>query len=111
MRQGVVAIVRKVGWYDELQDDVVVKVESPEAVLTALRGLVADKKKLRTIGAKAKAYVTEHFSAEQYAQAMLDMLAKDQSNNPNAATAAALKAGKIKNATSLIAFLKKKGAV
>ncbi len=109
MRQGVVAIVRKVGWYDELPDDVVVKVKGPEAVIPLLRDLVHDAKRRQALGKRAKAYVSQHFSTEQYAVAMKELLAQDLTKNPNAALTATLKSGRIKSPNALRSWLHKKG--
>src|SRR6185369_15204053 len=82
MRYGVTAVVRKVGWYDELPDDAVVKVTSPEDLVAALAKLVQDPQRLRAIGTKAKTYVGSHFQVEQYAQAMRRRMDVPKDNNP-----------------------------
>lgn len=106
MRYGVAAVVRKVGWYDELPDDVVIKVETPEDVIKALAKLVQHKEQLRAIGAKAKAYVDTHFRAEDYVRAMKQLL-DTKNDNPNLRVAKALRSGKITSAKKLIAWGKK----
>jgi glycosyltransferase involved in cell wall biosynthesis len=107
MRQGVVAIVRNIGWFSELADDVVVKVNSPEQVIDELRTLVSDTNKLRAIGARAKAYTARTFTQEKYAETLVGLLGADQSKNPNAHIAAALKAGSVRTPKQLLDLVKK----
>lgn len=109
MRQGVVSIVRNVGWYAEQPDDVVVKVENPEQVIAELRKLVKDREKLRAIGKRAKEYVSAHFTADAYAAAMKVLMERGEhaNDNPNLNIAKALRKGRVKNAKQLVKFQKK----
>jgi glycosyltransferase involved in cell wall biosynthesis len=102
MRYGVVPVVRKVGWFDELPDDIVVKVESPEAVIDSLLTLVQDGNRLRELGERAKSYVAARFTPEQYVNAMKELLASQKTSNPNTAVAHALRAGKVAAAKKLL---------
>ncbi len=68
MRYGVVVIVKDVGWFGELPDDTVVKVNNEAEVLEAVRDLVEHPEKLLSIGRAARAYLREHFAYGRYAQ-------------------------------------------
>jgi hypothetical protein len=85
-----------------------VKVKSPEEVIQVLRQLVKDKKRQREIGARAKAYVTEHFTGAQYVAAMKQLIEqRDNADNPNARIAKALRTGQVKTALQLMQLHKK----
>lgn len=74
MRQGVVVIVRDIGWYSELPDDVVVKVANPEDLIKKLNKLVASPQRLRDISTNAVNYVRRQHNHEQYAEGMREIL-------------------------------------
>jgi glycosyltransferase involved in cell wall biosynthesis len=102
MRQGVVTMVRDIGWFSELDDKAVVKAASPEEIIEKLRHLVKDKKRLHEIGEYAKSYTEKTFTQESYVEHMQKLLAEDQTHNPNAHVAAQLRSGKIKRLGQLI---------
>lgn len=104
MRQGVVTIVRDVGWYSELPDDAVIKVNSPEQVFDRLRELVKHPEQMIAIGKRAKAYVQKHFTQEQYAAALENIFAQEAAANPNFQIAKAIRAGEVKTAGQLISL-------
>lgn len=70
MRQGVVVIVRDIGWYSELPDDVVVKVSSPEEVLKKTEWLIKNPLVLKEYSVKAREYVMREHTSERYAQSI-----------------------------------------
>lgn len=105
MRQGVVTVVRDIGWFSELDDDVVVKVDSPEEAITCLRTLITDRAALRAIGERAKAYTAKTFTQEQYALALLELITHNQDGNPNDIVARQLRSGAIKRAAQLQTLL------
>lgn len=70
MRYGAVVIVKNVGWYSELPDEVVIKVENEVAVLDAIRSLIDNPTRRQEIGAAARQYLAEHYSYGQYAQTL-----------------------------------------
>jgi len=74
MRQGVVVIVRNVGWYAELPDDAVVKVESIEDVADKINELVNNPQILKDISKKAVHYIQKHHTHEEYARGMLNLI-------------------------------------
>lgn len=74
MRYGGVAVVRNFGWFSELPDEAVVKVDEPEATITALKGLVEDRSKLSTMSEKSLQFMEEHHSHQAYAKGMYGLV-------------------------------------
>lgn len=69
MRFGVVPVVRKIGWFDELPNDIVVKASSPEQVITYLNDLVSNNNDLlNKMAIKGQKYVRDNFSYTEYAK-------------------------------------------
>ena len=68
MRYGAVVIVRKIGWFDELPDDVVVKVSSEQEVIKAVSMLVQNPKVRQDISTAARSYLINNHSYAHYAQ-------------------------------------------
>jgi glycosyltransferase involved in cell wall biosynthesis len=67
MRYGVTVIVRDIGWYSELPDDVIVKVATKEAAIAAVFELTQDRARLARISAAARKYVIDNHSHADYA--------------------------------------------
>lgn len=103
MRQGVVVIVRNVGWYSELPDDAVVKVESEEDVVRKIVELMSNPSKLAKVSANAKEYINKSHSYVKYVETMTRVMkdSDDLDNRPRR-IAAILKQGKIKTASQLL---------
>jgi len=97
LRHGVVPVVRKVGWFDELPDEVVEKVESEEEVLDALRRLMNDDKLLSAKKQAAKKYAHSNHTYLQYAKGLYELISEKPRNEVNAKVSAALKDRKPKN--------------
>ena len=76
MRYGAVVIVKNVGWYGELPDDVVVKVENEADVLAVIKQLVAQPAKRKAIGSAARKFLAQHYNYRDYARAFADGLQK-----------------------------------
>jgi glycosyltransferase involved in cell wall biosynthesis len=68
MRYGTVVIVKKIGWFDELPDDTVVKVSSEAEVLDAVKMLVSNPSKRKQIGNAAREFLMNNHSYKLYAQ-------------------------------------------
>lgn len=100
MRQGVVVIVRNVGWYAELPDDVVVKVESEEQVADALLDLRSNPDKLAEISQKTKQYIQEMHTNKQYAEGLERLL--DTASKSGKIISDEIRLGKIKSAPQLV---------
>ncbi len=71
MRYGVVAIVRDIGWYAELPDDVVIKVKNASDVVSAVKQLLEKPQQLNHIANNARNYIKEHFTHAQYVHTAL----------------------------------------
>lgn len=74
MRQGVVVVVRNIGWYAELPDDVVVKVESIEDLEEKVRELIENPAKLKQIADRAVEYIKNFHSHESYVLGMKKLM-------------------------------------
>lgn len=99
MRQGVVVIVRNVGWYSELPDDVVIKVDSEEQVTDALLDLKSNPDKISDISNKAKQYIQKSHTHRQYAEGLLKLI--KSGNKTKKIISDELKSGKIKTSSQL----------
>jgi len=74
MRYGVAVIVNSVGWYDELPDDVVVKVASEADVIGAIKDLLNNRTKRKSIGEAARKFIMNHYTYKEYAQRLAEGL-------------------------------------
>ncbi len=71
LRYGGIGVVRDFGWFSELPDDVVVKVESPEDSLPALRGLLRLSEDERSgMSQAALRFMDTHHNHSDYASGM-----------------------------------------
>jgi len=70
MRHGAVVIVRDIGWYGELPNDVVVKVRAENEIVPTIRELIADPQRIQTIGQAAKAFLMREYGYKKYAEAL-----------------------------------------
>lgn len=68
MRHGAVVIVKDVGWYGELPDDVVVKVANEQEVLKTIKALLADPQRRQAIAKQARKYLRENYNYKLYAE-------------------------------------------
>lgn len=86
MRFGVVPIVRKVGWYEELPDDCVLQAATPEEAINRLEDFIfLTPNERQAMASKAREYVAEHHNYQVYAQQLSDFIAdasgQDTANN------------------------------
>lgn len=95
MRQGVVVIVRNVGWYSELPDDVVIKVETIDEVEERINELVKNPSKLRRISEKAVAYIRDHHNHRDYVLGMKQLMSDTEVHQPVVRVAERLRSGKV----------------
>jgi glycosyltransferase involved in cell wall biosynthesis len=93
MRYGVVPIVKKIGWYDELPDEVVVKVSSTEELAAELRSLITDDPRLTQMKQAARAYIAESHSYQDYAKGLYELILNHKQNGKQDKQANALKNG------------------
>ncbi len=76
-------LVTRTGWYDELPDDCVVKINPDREendLLYNLRRLCDNRSERLEIGHLAKEYAVHHFSTEQYCTALINFVAASQQN-------------------------------
>lgn len=78
MRQGVVVIVRDIGWYGELPDDAVIKVTSEDDAIVKLGQILADPDRMKRISNKAKIYVQENHDHKDYVKGLKELIAMPQ---------------------------------
>ena len=101
MRQGVVVIVRDIGWYSELASDAVVKVGTVEETTSVLKRLLLDTDELTKISQRAKDYVAEGHTHAQYANSLLEAIGEDSQECRSYHRAEMLKLGQIMNTKKL----------
>lgn len=94
MRFGVIPIVRKIGWYDELPDDLVLKASSPAEVIEVLRKITqADSAKRYEMSKRAQNYVRDKFNYAAYSEHVFNFVSKHNSNTINDKISQLLKKG------------------
>jgi glycosyltransferase involved in cell wall biosynthesis len=96
MRQGVVVIVRNIGWYSELPDDAVIKVSSEEEAMQKLSELINDVSIISQTSKKAKEYVQSTHDHRQYVKSLSNLI-NLPTNNQNSELSTLLKGKKLKN--------------
>lgn len=103
MRQGVVVMARNIGWFSELPDDVVIKLDGPEDVLVRLKQLIKHPEEIRAIGLRAKQYAAQAVTYETYVADIKRLIVAGQQHaaNPNLAVAQALRSGQIQTPQQL----------
>ncbi|PID30388.1 hypothetical protein CR983_02760 [Candidatus Saccharibacteria bacterium] len=74
MRFGVVPIVRDIGWFRDLDDDAVIKVQEQIEVLTQIRALNRDRQLLERVSQAAKSLMAQQYSYTQYARGIRQTL-------------------------------------
>jgi glycosyltransferase involved in cell wall biosynthesis len=98
MRFGVVPIVKKVGWFDELPDDAIIKVKRPEEVAVELKALIDDPAKLKIMKQAARKYIADNHTYQAYAQDLYNLINDHPAKNKPDIMAAAIKKGTSLNA-------------
>ena len=88
---GVVPIVRNIGWYSELSDDIAVKVESAEQLIEELRKLKDNPEKLQQMSRDGIQAMEQDFNYAMYARHIFDFVQIATSDNDEVAQR--LKAG------------------
>lgn len=77
MRAGLPVIVRDIGWFSELPDDVVYKVTSEDEVLFALKDLLVNPKLRSEIGRAAYEYVAREHTPDSYVSKVIEVCKKN----------------------------------
>jgi glycosyltransferase involved in cell wall biosynthesis len=103
MRQGVVVIVRNVGWYSELPDDAVIKVNSEEEAIEKLLELKSNPDKLMEISNRAILYIQQNHTHRQYAEGIADLIESSRKTKTDLQYIVnEIKSGKIRTSTQLL---------
>ena len=104
MRQGVIVIVKDVGWYSELPDTVVIKASTEDEAIEKLKEVMADPAHKERMSVAAKQYVHDHHSHSAYVEGLQSLIALPTVGT-NSDIAAALKNEKIKTAKQYSSLL------
>jgi glycosyltransferase involved in cell wall biosynthesis len=96
LRHGVIPIVRRVGWFDELPDDIVCKVDNEAQVIDAVKKLDSDRVFLDKMKKKAKEYAENELSYTRYSQTILENIDSSHNTNINTNIVEAIKSHKNK---------------
>jgi glycosyltransferase involved in cell wall biosynthesis len=107
MRGGVAVVVKNIGWYGELPDDVVIKVDDVSEITGTLKTLTKSRDEIKLIGAKAKEHIKSKFSHEQYVLKLRDLIseARQSKSNPNGDLAKKISSGKVKTRRQYVNLL------
>jgi glycosyltransferase involved in cell wall biosynthesis len=106
MRFGVIPIVKKVGWYNELPDNSVVKVADQNELMTELELLIADQPRRQKMKAAARQLIAQSFNYEAYAKNLYEFLLTETGSGQPTEISNAIKKGaslqQLKNVTKLL---------
>ena len=91
MRFGVIPIVRKVGWYNQLPETATVKVDSQEQLITELKHLINDPEKRKLMKLAAQKYVAKSHNYHTYAKYLYDIITEEVSQNTIKSLSAAIR--------------------
>lgn len=93
MRFGVVSIVKRIGWYDELPDDAVVKVKNEKELVVELKNLLTDPSRRAKIAKAARRFIGENYSYSSYAKGLYDIISSHVATSKTDALSKAIKDG------------------
>lgn len=110
MRNGVVVIVRNIGWYSELPNDAVVKIDKESEVIEVVKKLIENRDIMSQISKKAVEYITKYHTQKNYAEAMLSIM-KLNNLTPAQMLSGQIKTKDIKTKTDLLKLKIIKGDV
>jgi glycosyltransferase involved in cell wall biosynthesis len=105
MRQGVVVIVRDIGWYSELPDDVVIKVKDEDHLKKRLKEIAGDRDELLKISRRAYDYVRTECDYTQYVARLRELIDSD-SPQYNRGIAGKIRTGIVKSDDDLSSLLR-----
>lgn len=106
MRQGVVVIVRDIGWYAELPDDTVVKVDSPEKALEKLSWLLDNPEQMQGYSQRAREYTKKYHTPTLYAKSLARSVESMYATSAQARLRRDLRAAKIATRLDMLSWLK-----
>lgn len=107
LRHGVAVIVRDVGWYAELPNNVVFKVKNEQGAIRATAELIQDDSKRMALAKNAQTYLEENYSHKKYSKNIYDLCVEVESGNSLNSEISIL-AKKSANKSDLIAKINKK---
>lgn len=93
MRFGVVPIVKKIGWYDELPNNVVAKVKNEKELVKELKSLINNPAKREKIQHEARAFMRETHSYEVYAKSLHGLISSNTDTTKIDKVSVAIKKG------------------
>lgn len=93
MRFGAIPIVKKVGWYDELPDETVVKAKDKAELLSKLEELTLDLVKQAKMKTAARRLIEKEFSYEAYAKSLYEFISAKPMDGKNYQLSVAIKKG------------------
>jgi glycosyltransferase involved in cell wall biosynthesis len=74
MRMGVVSIVRNVGWYSELPDATVIKLDDSKDIPDILQKILDGTIDINELSKRAKSYIASNYSYEAYSAQLYDLI-------------------------------------
>lgn len=83
MRYGVVPILRNIGWYSELPDSAVIKLDKQDSVMETIQELFHNRDKLRKTSEQSKRVAQEQFSHEAYSSKIYEIIKSKETNSFN----------------------------
>lgn len=83
MAHGVVPVVRRIGWYDELPDNVAIKVDAEEELSGVIEGILSHPDVLLKYKNACVEYAAKYHSYERYARNMIDSINKSGKDDGN----------------------------
>lgn len=93
MRFGVVPIVKKLGWYDELPDNAVVKVKTEKELANELKKLIEDPLKRAQLQSEARRFMGETHSYHVYAKGLYNLITSHKEESKIDTISVAIKKG------------------
>lgn len=92
MRFGLVSIVRDIGWYGEINDEALIKVDEIEDVIVAIGELIINREKISLISSAALKIINSQFSHQDYAELLEKTISGSITDLTNSAKVKMLKA-------------------
>ncbi len=74
LRHGVVPVVRSIGWYSELPDEIIKKAKTSNEVLPLVRSLIKDEQLRVSMSTEAQKIIHKDFNHYQYSEALLSLI-------------------------------------
>jgi len=96
MRYGCNVIVNgKLGWFSELPDEAVIKVNDNTEILSSIRRLVASKNERVQVGARAQEYIGKTHKPQKYLESIRSVVALKRDSRQQKIKTALLNSNKV----------------